>query len=87
MRPVLFVTALSLVVTGCATIESESIGEVVVNGRSYELRTRTLNGPNGTYESSHVVVRGNTEVCRPQSPGDCEAAVRRAQNQFRDRNT
>ncbi len=67
----------ALLLGACASVVDESTGTVLVNGRAYELRTRTMEGPNGTFQTTQVMVRGMPQVCKPDSPGDCEAAVRR----------
>jgi hypothetical protein len=60
----------------CGTVESQSSSTIVVDGRSYEVRERIINGPSGPYAHTSVRVRGNYVSCLPDSPGDCEAAVR-----------
>jgi hypothetical protein len=62
----------------CQTVEDEQRSTITVDGRSYELRTQVVNGPNGPFERSRVVVRNQFLTCLPQSPGDCEATVRLA---------
>lgn len=64
----------------CATALSESRSTIVVDGRSYDLITREMEGPNGTFEQSHVIVNNRLYICLPDSPGDCEAAVKTARN-------
>lgn len=66
----------------CATVQSESRSSIVVDGRTYELRTQVIDGPNGPYNRSFVMVKNRMAVCLPESPGDCEAAVRLARSDF-----
>jgi hypothetical protein len=80
---VALVAGLSLM-TACGTVESERTGTIVVDGLSYQLRERTINGRNGPYEHTSVRVSGNYYTCLPDSPGDCEAAVRRGRDRFDD---
>jgi hypothetical protein len=68
----------------CGTVESQSSGSIVVDGQSYELRERMINGPTGPYTNTSVRVRGNYITCLPDSPGDCEAAVRAGRDRFDD---
>lgn len=68
------------VFSACAPVSNETFSTITVEGRPYELRTRTIDGPNGPYETSSVLVRNNYYLCKPDSPGDCEAAVKTGQN-------
>lgn len=61
----------------CATVAEEQLSAIVVDGESYTLRTRTIQGPNGPFETTSARVRGGHFLCKIDSPGDCEAAVRR----------
>lgn len=70
---------------GCASVSSETFKTIVLEGRSFELRTRTIDGPNGSYETSSVRVRGSYYLCKPDSPGDCEAAIKTARKGGSDR--
>lgn len=65
-----------LTLGACASVTDERLSTLVVNGEEYTLRTRTLEGPNGSFETTSAIVRGKAFVCRIDSPGDCEAAVR-----------
>ncbi|MCV3270552.1 hypothetical protein [Roseobacter sinensis] len=65
-----------LAVGACATVADERLSTIVVDGREYTLRTRTIDGPTGTYETTSARVRGKHFICIIDSPGDCEAAVR-----------
>ena len=66
--------------SGCAEVVSETSSTITVNGRDYELRTRVIDGQNGPFEQSSVIVDSRPYVCRPDSPGDCESAIRDARN-------
>ncbi|MBW4710405.1 hypothetical protein KX928_21655 [Roseobacter sp. YSTF-M11] len=69
--------ASALLVSACATVTDQTVSSVVVNGDSYEVRTRMIEGPGGSYETSSARVNNQYFLCRRNSPGDCEAAVRR----------
>ncbi len=70
--------ALALLALGaCATASADRLSTVTVDGREYELRTRTIDGPGGQFETTSVRVRGGYALCKIDSPGDCAAAVRR----------
>ena len=64
------------------TIDGTKFGSITVDGRSYPLITRTVDQGGRTYDSTVVVVKGLSEICLPDSPGDCKAAVRRIKNRF-----
>ncbi|MGC3939218.1 hypothetical protein ACOTTU_15550 [Roseobacter sp. EG26] len=71
-------TLISLfVLSACASVSNETFSPIVVDGDTYQLRTRTIEGPNGAYETTSARVDGIYYLCRINSPGDCEAAVRR----------
>lgn len=77
-----FLIAASLLGLGaCAPVLDEKRSTIVVNGGHYELRTRTVDGPNGPYEQSSVKVRNRYYTCLPNSPGDCEATVHLARSE------
>lgn len=76
MRATHLVIASMLALSACGTLVSESSSTIMVDGRSYELRTSVIDGPQGTYQQSRVVVKSQTYLCLPESPGDCEGAVR-----------
>ena len=66
-----------ILVTGCAEIQNETLSTITLNGREYPLRTRTISGPDGSYVQHSVKAQGTYRSCLPDSPGSCEAAVRR----------
>lgn len=73
-----------LLASACAatTIVDEQVTEAFVEdgyygGYRYFVRTRTLQGVNGTYEQSSVVYRGLSRQCIPTSPNDCESKAER----------
>lgn len=73
-----FLPALSVLALGaCATVAEEQLSSIVVDDESYVLRTRTIEGTNGAFETTSARVRGKYFICKIDSPGDCEAAVRR----------
>ena len=76
------ILVLPLLLAACSTVVSESSSSIVVDGERYELRTRVTNGPNGQYETTSAIVGGMSNTCIPDSPGDCEAAVRRGLSRF-----
>lgn len=78
--------AAGLTLLGCGSVTSEQMTTITVNDRSYPLRTRTLDGPGGSYQTSSVRVRGKYFTCIPESPGDCAAAISRGQSTLSDRN-
>lgn len=69
-----------LVLTACGTVENESKSSITVDGNAYELRTEQIEGPNGTYDNTSVIVNGRMYLCKPDSPNDCEDAVIQALN-------
>lgn len=66
-----------IALSACGTVTSESFSTIVVDDDTYNIRTRTIDGPNGLYQTSSVQVYGLHYQCLPKSKGDCEAAVRR----------
>lgn len=76
MKPGLFLVATGLLLSACGSVTNESTSSINVDGRNYELRTRTIQGSIGSYETSSVRVRGVFYQCLPNSPGSCEGAVR-----------
>ena len=65
----------------CSTVVDEKTTTAVLRdgfyaGTQYQIRTRTMQGANGTYTQTSVVYNGVTAVCIPDSPGDCENAAR-----------
>ena len=65
----------ALLLASCGTVENTKTGVITVRDENYELRTRTIDGPQGTYEHTSVNVRGIYFPCKIDSPGDCEGAV------------
>jgi hypothetical protein len=63
--------------TGCTDVQNETFGTITLNGRDYDLRTRTVSGASGAFVQHSVLAYGTWRTCLPDSPGDCEAAVRR----------
>lgn len=76
MKPRLFLCAAGLLLSACGSVVNESTSSINVDGRSYELRSRTIQGANGSYDTSSVRVNGVYYQCLPASPGSCEGAVR-----------
>ena len=76
----LLLGTLMLAVSACSSVVSESYGSIVVDGDTYDVRNRVIEGPEGSYTQTSVIVASVPRTCLPQSPGDCEAAVRRALN-------
>lgn len=64
----------------CTNVTSTTTETITDNGRTYEIRTQIIDGPNGPYEHSSVIVNGVPYVCKPESPGDCAGAASRASN-------
>lgn len=85
MTAKLMLTLGAFTLAACATVVSETSGTVSVNGEAYELRTRVIEGAGGTFEQTDVIVGNLPFTCRPDSPGDCEAAVRYGKDRFDDR--
>ncbi len=67
----------------CGEVVNETTSTLVVDGNAYELRTRTIQGQNGTFDQSSVKVQNRIYTCLPNSPGDCEATVRLARSESR----
>ncbi len=80
MKPIIFLFSTALVLSACGTVTNETKGTIVLDGRTYELRTRTIQGSNGSYDTSSVRAHGTWRICLPASPGSCEAAIRRGSN-------
>lgn len=74
-----------LALTACAPVTDEKRSTIDVEGSAYELRTRTVDGPNGPYQQSSVKVKNKYYICLPDSPGDCASAVRLARAESRGR--
>ncbi|GIT87667.1 MULTISPECIES: hypothetical protein [Roseobacter] len=75
-----WVLVAAVVLGGCAEVIEEKYGSIVVDGQTYELRSRVMDGRNGTYTHTSVIVRNVPQTCLPESPGDCRAAVKNALN-------
>jgi hypothetical protein len=69
--------ACALLLTACGSVTNQQVSTIVVDGNAYEYRQRTIDGQGGSYTSTSVRVGGSYYNCLPDSPGDCEAAVRR----------
>lgn len=77
-----FVFSTLVLLGGCAEIVDENVTEAFVEdgfyqGERYFVRTRTMQGANGTFEVTNVVYKGFARQCILTSPGDCETAGRR----------
>ncbi|MDW3224803.1 MAG: hypothetical protein R8G34_18295 [Paracoccaceae bacterium] len=72
----MFPLAALVALSACGTITNETYSTIVVDDDTYKIRTRTIDGANGTYQTSSVQVYGLHYQCLPESKGDCEAAVR-----------
>ncbi len=84
MTAKLFSVAALVLLSACAslTVVDEQVTEAFVEdgfygGERYFLRTRTLEGTNGTFQETSVVYRGLTQQCIPTSPNDCESKAER----------
>jgi hypothetical protein len=76
MKPRAFLIASAVLLSTCGTVTNETRSTIMVDGRSYPLRTRTIQGSDGSYDTSSVQAKGTWRLCLPASPGSCEAAVR-----------
>ena len=76
MKLCAFLIVAALLLGACGSVTNETTSSIVVDRNTYELRTRTIQGPNGAYDTSSVRVKGTYRQCQPDSPGSCEAAVR-----------
>lgn len=82
LRATLIMTTV-LTVGACATVENETFTTIELNGRDYQLRTRTINGPQGIFETTAIRANdGSYRSCDPQTPRSCRSAL----NTRRDRN-
>ena len=82
--------ALVLLLSGCATVSNEKRIPAVLKsgfhaGKKYEIRQRLIDGPNGTYEQTSVVYKGQTRTCIFDSPNDCEYKAQRLIEEYEDR--
>ncbi|MGC3937584.1 hypothetical protein ACOTTU_07220 [Roseobacter sp. EG26] len=71
----------ALALSACTTIDNETRTQKVLegglnDGQRYELRTREMAGPNGSFTQTRVVYRGLARTCVLDSPGDCESVAR-----------
>lgn len=55
---------------------------IIVDDEPYVLRTRTIEGPGGTYQTTSAKVYNSYYPCKLDSPGDCAAAVRFGRDYF-----
>lgn len=67
-------------VAGCATVTNTTRETIIVDNMPYELRTRTIETGRGSFQTSDVRVKSRFITCLPDSPRDCEFAVRRGLN-------
>jgi hypothetical protein len=75
LRAALTMTTL-LTLSACATVESETYSMINLNGRDYELRTRSINGPQGLFETHAIRANdGSFRSCDPQTPRTCQSAL------------
>lgn len=74
MRPALLLLPMFLL-TACAEVLAERTSTVEVRGKTYPVTTQTLQVGERVYDVSRVNVRGRTERCLIDSPGDCQAAA------------
>ncbi|GFE51237.1 hypothetical protein So717_29900 [Roseobacter cerasinus] len=74
MKPALLILPM-LMLTACAEVLSERTSTVEVRGKTYPVKTQTLKAGERVYDVSRVNVRGRTERCLIDSPGDCQAAA------------
>ena len=75
-----WVTGAVVALAGCGQVVEESYGTIVVDGQNYDVRNRVIDGPNGSYQQTSVIVGNVPHTCLPDSPGDCRAAVKQAKN-------
>lgn len=77
MKKFLLAMPIGILLGACATVVDETRTNAVIEkgfntGERYQIRTRTLEGANGTYEQTSVIYRSVSRVCIKDSPGDCE---------------
>lgn len=80
MRQGVLLLTCAFFLAACAAVIEESTSSITVDGRSYELRERILEGRDGPVKQTSVWVKGGYALCLIDSPGDCEAAVRNARS-------
>ncbi|WP_299916732.1 hypothetical protein [uncultured Roseobacter sp.] len=73
---VFFSAAAALTLSACGTVANQTVGTINVDGDDYELRTRTIERANGSFDITSVRVNGYYITCLPDSPNDCESKVR-----------
>ncbi|CAN0461001.1 unnamed protein product, partial [Ectocarpus fasciculatus] len=76
-----FTVTAALMLGACATVREETRTSAVLEGgfyggERYELRTRLIEGPTGTYSQTSVVYKGLVKTCILDSPNDCESKAR-----------
>jgi hypothetical protein len=82
MRAKYLISGCLLALGACGNVIDEQRTTAVLpdgyyKGERYEIVTQTVQGRNGTYDRTRVQYWGRTEVCRIESPRDCEKAARR----------
>lgn len=81
LRATLIITTV-LTLGACASVQNESYSTINIDGRDYQLRSRTLNGPQGTFENYAIRANdGSFRSCDPDTPRSCRLAL----NTSRDR--
>ncbi|MEM9636824.1 MAG: hypothetical protein AAGA94_04200 [Pseudomonadota bacterium] len=81
VRSLTVLSLLALCACG-ATVSDTRLSTIIVDGEAYTLRTRTIEGPNGPYQTTSARVRNTYYPCKLNSPGDCAAAVRFGRDYF-----
>ncbi|WP_300059543.1 hypothetical protein [uncultured Roseobacter sp.] len=71
----------TLAACGTRVIDTR-LSTIIVDDELYTLRTRTIEGPNGTYQTTSARVYNSYYPCKLASPGDCAAAVRFGRDYF-----
>ncbi|MFK7882051.1 hypothetical protein [Roseobacter sp.] len=77
----------AFILSACANVVEETRTQAVLDGgffdgEPYEIRTRLMEGPNGTYEQTRVVYKGFARTCIRDSPNDCESKARNLINEY-----
>jgi hypothetical protein len=68
--------AVALSLSACVSVENESIGTIELNGQAYELRTRTMSGPQGSFVTHAIKANdGSYRSCDPDTPSTCRSAL------------
>ncbi|WP_300056103.1 hypothetical protein [uncultured Roseobacter sp.] len=73
--------AMAIVLSACASVSTETRTPATLeggflDGERYEIRTRLLEGPEGSFEQTSVVYKGLARTCIRDSPNDCERIAR-----------